>query len=792
MADGKDPERVTRGKQVHRHHVRVWQAMRKPARRLLEPGAYKAQFDAAQTSIGRALLVLLALIAFWFAIESQYELFRSFHWSALQAATAEATVGSYKTRIVDKKNPYDVEEERVAYLKKIVDKLMKDTQLPSGSEGKEQQTSLSLNDMRVLIRICDFSRDVNLETTGRTKEQAANCLAETEERRNDLKKDYEAFKANLNKRVTSSENKLKEAVQTARSLFTGSTSLSITGTSMSVPAMFAPAVWVAAFVAWLAFILGKRRSALEASAGFVAATKERRQPLLHGSLGAGSVLLAPVPRIMTIASGPMAGTTAERSNVLAVLGWTDTDWLHRLAPWAAVIGIALLLARVCVVSFDLTGELVMQLTDRPALYGNLAYALIVATAVGVVIFLTGTILRESFASGTTGGIDESRRSMLVWGTSAVAGLTVAGWMWSSRVTLTERFQFARRVPDPLANRLVGVRVPRFLSAQVKDRRRVQRQYAVPAERADVFVFSTRWERAAAKPDDERGTDRVVIHYAGRDKQVRLFSRARPGMTLRDVDDQMLLQWARQRDNCGQPATALYDRALRSGRLAADEAVRRALVVKQPANLALESELADAEHATTRESVSRCEEGPPDQALASLGPLARRGVRVPSVLIEAAVLARLEAKNYDTAWALLAYAGGHALSPRLVHLMLGVAVRYVPEGSRSLAVAQEIIAEKHGLGPEVLALVKDGVSVHDVVANARGQYELAAWQLRAFEMLVRAQANGRWRRRWTDPKKPVVWHHPYELTDEAVHAAGAAPRVLRGAQQRAVRLEPLTA
>lgn len=225
---------------------------------LLKPGEYLKRFEAHDASLHKSLLVLLALLAFWLAIESSYGRFNDLlaEDSKLRAEKSEL-------------KPYLRERREDG------------RRIPATSSGSKQA-------------VADPIREVdNLPEQATTAEARRE---QAEERKEAIKEKKEAIR----ERKKEIEDLKREAVQ-----------LSIIGTQLPSRLHYAPSIWLAVLIGWMLFFLGARRAAHRNLAACHAGLSAAERML--GAAGEGKFWLAPIPsRIWLQAWGSGTGWIANR------------------------------------------------------------------------------------------------------------------------------------------------------------------------------------------------------------------------------------------------------------------------------------------------------------------------------------------------------------------------------------------------------------------------------------------------------------------------------------------------
>jgi hypothetical protein len=547
---------------------------------LLKPEQYRARFQAAQSAMHRSLLFLLALIAFWFAIEGQYAGFRSFHLSAERLADKEAS------RRLDR-----------IHLQRL-----KDAVASAQAAVKRDQTDCA-------------------------KEESGNDYSCR--RFKFAKEEMESFKVKFDTKDTERKETITKAEQAATTLLDGSSTLAVTGTSIAVPTMLAPLAWLTALVIWCSYFARKRRSALEAAGAFIVAARHDDTAIEWGALGDGSLLLAPLPSAVTVfRHSPDACVAA--SELRHALGWPDGALAPALLSYAVLVLLVGSMARVLLVSLDVTGELLTQLTQRSEVVSFLAAALSIVLCVGISAFYTFWLTCNAVTE-TRRTIDRRRRNIfLATGAAGVTSLGMLFGFFHSRARVSASLGLAERLPDLVAGRLVPLRSPRFIPDAVKAKWQAQHQFVAKVGTAKQFVVSDRDPKRHHRYD-------VAVHYANAEGSVRLFCAAKSVQHMQPVDDDTIRLWIQTGWERGED--------------------KQAPVAGAPAAIAT------------------------------------YGLQPDAVVFEAAVLDRIEEGRLKEAISLLHMATRSTGSLRLLDLLAGCAIRH-PESAPSIEDVVDILKQRY--------------------------------------------------------------------------------------------------
>jgi hypothetical protein len=274
---------------------------------LLSADEYKKRIEAAQSSIHKSLLILLALLAFLLAIENSYSRF---------------------TELFDQ----FVSLEQVNTNAEKVKALIRTARAEKAHAQAAITASAEAKDSSYIIRA-----DV-----------ASKLISEYETRLETKKK--------VGLKIEENILQLKKE----------SVDLSIAGTKLPSQLSFAPTIWLMTMFCWLLYFNSRRASAHRSLAALhLALNKNQRS---FGAAGDGSMWIVPLPQIVRLS--PTRGDTCVlKEDLLWLLGWSRlSERRFQLGLFVFVLITQLILLRVVFIAYEMTGDFAIQRNFSPQLW----------------------------------------------------------------------------------------------------------------------------------------------------------------------------------------------------------------------------------------------------------------------------------------------------------------------------------------------------------------------------------------------------------------------------------------
>lgn len=405
---------------------------------LLSAGEYLSRFRAHDASLYKSLLVVLALFAFWLAIESSYARFNELN-------AKHRTLGVQKKELKDS-------NRRGSGIKS----LLATTDVVSDPEHASKD---------VLERVPDHSG--SRPTPGEVPPKAVD------DRMQEIKESKKEI-----------ENLKREAVQ-----------LSIIGTNLPSRLHYAPAIWLLALIAWMLFFLSARRAAHRNLAAYHTGLPAAERAL--GAAGEGKFWLAPIPaqiRLQAGQPGVVATPSVTREELCMLLGWNNESlrW-SRGKLFVLALAMLILIARLTGIASAVGSErAVTDLEFTPpewSVFGLPLTFLLAVLATGLLWFL----IRGAAPAPIPSKPMAFRRAVIIGGMLAASGVLLAAgtWTFRERITTALGYRF-----DSLG-RLVR-KSPRYMTKQQKDKRRKNRNVWLQVRERSSLVFTDRKRKADKK------------------------------------------------------------------------------------------------------------------------------------------------------------------------------------------------------------------------------------------------------------------------------------------------------
>lgn len=481
---------------------------------LLTAETYRQRFEAHQLGVARSTLVLLALVAFWLAIESGYSRFQ-------EGREALASRTALSAQLSKAQAEEEARERLTAF--EPVPRTVSGGKITEGvSQGgekagarleapsNESSAPLSKGDAQQLPRSVRPSLS-NRSRVGEPPADAPRTAAEIKAAIQDINKKLEDLRK-------------------------ASVTLSIAGTNLPPQLSLAPVVWLAALVVWLMYFDARRSSAHLNLFAYNASlpTEERRL----GVAGEAILWLAPLPasrpkgfHAPEIDDSSMAGV---RQRLRDLVGWdVDTERRYRGALFFIALLIGAMAARVAWIGMDLateTGRLLKVVSPFWRVTGLVVVVLLLIVAAVYVTQVPTASARRRYLFDS---IPLSRRAFMSGG----AAIVLSGLMVARSQNWLPSFRLLSRNSSGGSS----LKRPRFVSDEQKQARLSSyRVFATPAatpKGRERLYFSSRTTSRHGRP---RKT--VTMHAADGLRRVRLFSLAPRISKMQTLEANALLAW----------------------------------------------------------------------------------------------------------------------------------------------------------------------------------------------------------------------------------------------------------
>ncbi|HET9638582.1 MAG TPA: hypothetical protein VFP12_05185 [Allosphingosinicella sp.] len=494
-----------------------------PTSDCLAADKYRERLEAHQVSLSRSALVILALVAFWLAMEGGYARFeegkealvsRTLLSAALSKASQAEWSRQQKSEFATpgggaKKTP-PRQQELGAPGKAPVAAPM------AAADAATNQAQAPADDPKIRESAAAHSATSPAAKDNATAAQGVQSAAE------------------LKAEIGEINRKLEE-------LRRASVTLSIAGTNLPPQLSLAPVVWLAALAVWLMYFDVKRSSAhLNLFAYHRALPPGDRRKL--GGAGEGALWLAPLPEALpkglispdeeTLA--PLDDETLQE--VRSLIGWDKhTEPRYRAALLFIALLIAAIALRVAWIGIDLTSAPAVVLKIVGPFWKIAGPVLVVSLVMVSGIYLTQLTTTAGQTRNVAASIPVSRRAVLGGG---VATLIFGGLFAQSRDWLPKNL--LSRIGPSGGRKAVGLKRPRFVSEEQKQARLARyRILAIPSDKGvgrEGFYRSLR-----ASPRSRKAKSWMTIHAADGKGRIRLFSAADAIPQMKALSADLLLK-----------------------------------------------------------------------------------------------------------------------------------------------------------------------------------------------------------------------------------------------------------